>query len=427
MDESKTISFYTLGCRLNQAETAVLLASVEQEGYRVVDFGQPADIVVVNTCTVTEHGDADTRRIVTKINREQGKASIALVGCQAQTQGEELLTFPGVRWVIGNEIKMNLGKILKSGSQSPQLLVPPLQNKPFTIPFIETDPDHTRANLKIQDGCDYFCSYCEIPYARGRARSREFDDLIRGAAQLAAAGHREIILTGINVGLYRDRGKTIEDVVRALEKIPNLARIRISSIETTTIPGTLLAGMAAGGKLCRFLHVPLQSGSDRILQAMNRKYNASEYAHFVVRVHRTVPLICFGTDVIVGFPGETEQDFNTTYDFLHSLPFAYFHVFSYSDRLHSCSKKFPQKVARESIIERSRRLRSLSVLKRQAYLGRFTGRTEQVLFEQQKDGWWTGFTDTYIRVKVKSSRNLHNQLVPVLLDRMDNQTMTGSL
>jgi threonylcarbamoyladenosine tRNA methylthiotransferase MtaB len=424
--DSKTISFYTLGCRLNQAETAIIKQSLVQQGFQLVDFGQPCDIVVINTCTVTENGDEDTRRIINKINRES-HPRIALIGCQAQTQGDRLLDFPGVHWVIGNELKMDLAAILARESSVQQLFVAPLQQKTFTIQVMEADHDHTRANLKIQDGCDFFCSYCEIPYARGRVRSREFDDLVRGAQQLAAAGHREIVLTGINIGLYCDEEKTLADVIGSLEEIPGLARIRLSSIENTTIPDSILARMTGNSKLCRFLHVPLQSGSDKILEAMNRKYKTAEFHEFVTRVRRTAPLACFGTDVIVGFPGETEPDFQQTYDFLEANSFSYFHVFSYSDRLHSCSRKFPAKVPRDIIARRSQKLRELSVNKRRRFMGQFIDRTEWVLFEQEKNGYWNGLTDTYIRVRVKSEKNLHNQLLPVHLDRAENQIMMGHL
>ena len=424
----KTVSFYTLGCRLNQAETALIQRGFEREGYHVVGFDQPADIVVINTCTVTENGDADTRRLVNKINRMNAEAQIALVGCQAQIQQEKLLEMSGVRWVVGNAVKMDLAEMLHVFDDGPpQVIAPVIKKGSFKIPFAGIDPHHTRANLKIQDGCDFFCSFCEIPYARGRARSREFDDLVREARELVAAGHQELVLTGINVGTYRFADKNIADVITALEEIVGLLRIRITSIEPTTVPGAILDRMAAQRKLCRFLHIPLQSGSDEVLQKMNRRYTAKEFIDFLRLTVDKVPGVCLGTDVIVGFPGETAANFADTYELLRELPFTYFHVFGYSDRKIARSRKSADKVPKEEIEKRSLRLRDLSARKRRTYFERFLGRTEWVLFEQKKKDFWTGLTDTYIRVKAKSDRDLHNQFLPVRLEKIDNQSVIGMI
>ncbi len=423
------VAFYTFGCRLNQAETAILEQQFEQRGYQVVDYRDGADVVIVNTCTVTENGDADTRRLVNKINRLNPQTRIALVGCQAQVQREKLLSLPNVHWVVGNEQKMDLTRILQDHwkDSEPQVITPAIRRQSFTLPVAGIDRKHTRANLKIQDGCDFFCSFCIIPYARGRARSREFEDILKEARQLVAAGHKELVITGINVGTYRYEGKTVFDVIRALEELEGLARIRISSIEPTTIPEGFLQNMRNGSKLCRYLHIPLQSGSNKILQRMNRRYTREEFAEFLWQVYREVPNICLGTDVIVGFPGETEEHFEETYRFLRELPLAYFHVFSYSERQWAKSRKLEGKVYREVIERRSKRLRELSARKRRIYLEKQIGRVEKVLFEQEKKGYWTGLTDTYIRVKVKARRDLQNCLLPVHLDRIDGQTMIGHL
>jgi len=423
------VSFYTLGCRLNQAETAILQQYFEKEGYRVVNFKDPADVVVVNTCTVTENGDADTRRLVNKINRMNPEARIALIGCQAQLQRKELLSLPRVHWVVGNEKKMQLPDLLREhwNRETPLVDVPAIHRKSFTLPVAGVDRQHTRANLKIQDGCDFFCSFCVIPYARGRARSREFDDIMQEARQLVAAGHKELVITGINVGTYAYRGKTLLEVIGALEAIPGLQRIRISSIEPTTIPVAFFDRTWPESKLCRYLHIPLQSGSDRILQAMNRRYEREEFAQFIRGVYHRVPDICLGTDVIVGFPGEREEDFEETYRFLEEPPLAYFHVFSYSERSRAKSRKLTGKVPPAVIDQRSRRLRELSARKRREYLERQVGKVETVLFEQNKKGFWTGLTDTYVRVKVKSGTDLQNRMLPVRLEQVDGQTVIGSL
>ena len=422
------ISFYTLGCRLNQAETAIMQKSMEQAGFRTVDFGDASDIVVINTCTVTENSDADTRRVVNKIQRINDKAKIALVGCQAQVQGQKLADLPGVKWVIGNALKMDLATLLSADYDGEtQVLTPVIKKGSFTIPFAAVDENRTRANLKIQDGCDFFCSFCEIPFARGRARSREFEDILREARQLAAAGHQEVVLTGINVGTFSYEDKTICDVIASLEKISDLKRIRISSIEPTTIPGQLLDKIAERQKLCRYLHIPVQSGNDEILQNMNRKYSVAEFSDFIQKAHAKIENVCIGTDVIVGFPGETDTHFTDSYDTLRELPFTYFHVFSYSDRDHNKSRKYGNKVDKQTIDMRSKRMRDLSARKRRVYFERNIGGIESVLFEQKKNSYWTGLTDTYIRVKAKSELDIANQILPVRLEAVDQQTIIGTI
>lgn len=426
----KKIAFYTFGCRLNQAETAIIEQGFKGGDYEIVDYRNEPDVMVVNTCTVTENGDADTRRLVNKMRRINPEVEIALVGCQAQVQREKLLDLPNVKWVVGNARKMEMETILReSGGDEPQLITPTIRKNSFTIPFIGFDKKHTRANLKIQDGCDFFCSFCEIPYARGRARSREFDDILSEAEQLAAAGHHELILTGINIGTYDYEGKTLLDVLNSLQHIDDLWRIRISSIEPTTIAEEVVDLLAVKSKLCRYLHIPIQSGSDPVLSDMMRKYTVQEFVDFLMAAHRKAPDACLGTDVIVGFPGETDDHFEETYNLLLDLPFAYFHVFSYSDRDHAKSSRLDdaEKIPRETIIQRSRRLRELSNRKRLVYFQENIGKTELVLFEQQKNGAWNGVTDTYIRVNVTSDLNLKNQLLPVRLEHAGNQGMTGSL
>jgi threonylcarbamoyladenosine tRNA methylthiotransferase MtaB len=424
----KRVSFYTLGCRLNQAETAIIERSFEQNGYKIVDFGQPADVVVINTCTVTENGDADTRRLVNKANRLENQPQIALIGCQAQLQGKRLAQLPGVRWVVGNAVKMDLVNILgRQSGEEPQVLTPVIKRESFTIPIAGIDKRHTRANLKIQDGCDFFCSFCEIPYARGRARSREYADIMAEAEQLVAAGHKEIVLTGINIGTYSYQNRNIDDVLSGLEAIEGLERIRISSIEPTTISERLIERMAAKNKLCRYLHLPIQSGHDDILRAMLRKYTTEDFSTFIKQVHAKVDNICLGTDVIVGFPGETEEHFDTTYELVRELPFAYFHVFSYSDRHYSRSRRYAAKVPRQVIEQRSRQVRELSARKRRLFMQRNLGQVVPVLFEQRKNGCWSGLTDNYIRVKAAANFDLANRLVPVRLEKIDSQAVFGKI
>ncbi len=427
--QKKSISFYTLGCRLNQSETAVIQRTFESDGYRIVDFNEPADVVVINTCTVTENGDADTRYLVHKIHRLNPHARIALIGCQAQIQKEKLTQLPNVYWVVGNAKKMELAAILKEVSfgNKPQVIAPAIPRESFKIPVAGIDREHTRANLKIQDGCDFFCSFCEIPYARGRSRSREFSDILTESETLVAAGHKELVLTGINLGTYQHEEKKFLNVIDALEKIDGLMRLRISSLEPTTIPDELFERMSAKSKLCRYLHIPIQSGHDEILALMKRKYTVAEFGDFIWRIVKTVPEICLGTDVMVGFPGETDGHFEGTYEILRDLPFAYFHVFSYSQRQFAQSQNLVNPVANETIQKRSKILRDLSQRKRQLFLQKFLGSVQKVLFEEKKNGCWVGLTDHYVRVKVDSPLDLHNKIIEVYLQNLDGPMCVGCL
>lgn len=424
----KTISFYTLGCRLNQSETAVLERCLEADGFKIVDFNAPADVVVINTCTVTENGDRDTRRLVNKINRVNPKTRIALVGCQAQIQKEKLTRMPGVRWVVGNARKMDLAVILRAhADDEPQVIAPAIPRGSFTVPLAGIDSRHTRANIKIQDGCDFFCSFCEIPYARGRARSREFNDIIVEAKALAAAGHKELVMTGINAGTYRQNGRALVDVIDALEQIDGIHRIRISSIEPTTISQRIIEKMARGSKLCRYLHIPLQSGSNQILKAMKRKYTAEEWIDFIEAAHARVPQICIGTDIIVGFPGEGERQFEESVACLRDRPVHYAHIFSYSKRSMARSRRLPDEVPAPEIQRRSRILRELSARKRRMFHESLRGTTQKVLFEQKKNELWTGLSDHYARVLVSSDKPLANQVVDVKITGSNEKMIFGEI
>jgi threonylcarbamoyladenosine tRNA methylthiotransferase MtaB len=424
-----SVSFYTFGCRLNQSETAVIQRTFEAKGFHVVDVSQPADVVVVNTCTVTANGDADTRRLVNRIKRTNPRARIALIGCQAQIQKAKLADLPNVLWVIGNARKMDVLEILTEddGSGQPRVVTPAIPREDFTVPIAGIDHRHTRANIKIQDGCDFFCSFCEIPYARGRARSRKFDDIMLEAQALAAAGHKELVITGINVGTYKNSGKTLMDVVGGLEQIDGLERVRISSIEPTTVPDGLTQKMAHSTKLCRHLHIPLQSSNTYILMRMQRKYSPNEFLEYIQKAKATVPGICIGTDIIVGFPGETEEQFRDTMQALKEWPLDYAHVFSYSRRHMARSQKFSQELSAPTITRRSQILRAISLRKREQFMNSQIGSIQKVLFEQCQQGHWTGLTDNYCRVKVRSEMKLHNRYLEVKITRADRPALIGTL
>jgi len=421
-----TVAFYTQGCRLNQSETTSLERYFEATGYDVISSIDEANIVVVNTCTVTENGDTDTKRLVRKITRSNPSSSIALIGCQSQILKEKLLELPNVKWVVGNAEKMRLPSLLENDSE-PMVLVEKIKREPFVINTSGVDKKHTRANIKIQDGCDFYCAFCVIPFARGPARSRVYEDIIRESVDLVAAGHQEIVVTGINVGTYEFEEKSIHDVLNGLSRIDGLQRIRISSIEPTTISSDIIKMMHNHPKLCPYLHIPLQAGSDDVLSLMNRKYTMKEFRDFVNFAYDSVDDICIGTDIIVGFPGETKEHFDQTVANLMTLPIHYFHVFSYSERQYARSKKMDLQVPASEIQRRSKILRDLSQKKRKQFYERFIGNVMPVLFEQKKHGFWSGLTDNYIRVRVQSDRDLRNKLLNVTLNSIEGQSVIGTV
>lgn len=411
-------SLHTIGCRLNQAETALLGDQLRSRGYELVEFGRPADLVVLNTCSVTDNAEADCRNLIRKIRRTAPDAFVAVTGCYAQTGADVLQQMEGIDLIVGTQYKMDLPRYLTSLERRPApevLHTRTVSRDDFTIEGVG-EYESTRANLKVQDGCNFMCAFCIIPFARGHERSRRPDDIRREAEGLVARGHREVVVTGVNVGRYSCEGRSLDDVIGMLESVPGLDRIRISSIEPTTISDELLERMSGPSKLCRYLHVPLQSGDDGILAAMNRRYRAKEYAAFIEKAVRMVPDLGLGADLMVGFPGETDAAFANTHALAADLPFSYFHVFSYSPRRGTAALKLPDPIAAGTITARSEELCALSRAKRLAFYHRHVGRTVSVLFETRNHaGLFTGLTDNYIRVGVPAEADLSNQLSPVRL------------
>jgi len=412
-------SLQTIGCRLNQAETALLADRLRQDGYDLVEPGHRTDLLVLNTCSVTDHAESDCRYVVRRTLQQSPHAFVAVTGCYAQTGAEALSLMPGIDLIVGTQFKMSL----------PNLLPPPQALRKRPAPHLmhsrtidrddfvlsgAGDYDSKRANLKIQDGCNFMCSFCLIPFARGHERSRQMDDTLREATALTDRGHRELVLTGVNLGRYAQDGRTLLDLIRRLEQIPSLDRLRISSIEPTTVSDDLLEHMATSPKLCRHLHLPLQSGDDGILQAMNRRYRVRDYAAFVEKARGLMPDIGLGTDVMVGFPGEGEREFSNTLALLSDLPLAYIHVFSFSPRPGTAAAGLPGQVDPAIIRTRSKALAELARAKRLAFDQAYVGRTVRVLFETPNDeGLWNGLTHNYIRVGTRSERDLTNQFMPV--------------
>jgi threonylcarbamoyladenosine tRNA methylthiotransferase MtaB len=429
--QQRRVAFSTIGCRLNQAETALLKDGFRRRGFMPVEYGQETDVLVLNSCTVTEGAEADCRRLVRQTLRQSPKAFVAVTGCYAQTGLNVLRQIEGIDLIVGNQYKMQLPDILPPISQQVKQAMPRAHHERMDSDnfLLEGVGEYstTRANLKIQDGCQFMCAFCLIPFARGRERSRFVDDAVREAEGLVQRGHRELVLTGVNIGQYQDQETDLLGLITRLEAIEGLERIRISSIEPTTIPEGLLEYMKTSRKLCRFLHVPLQSGDDVILRTMNRRYSVQEYQEAMELAFRMIPDVCFGTDVMVGFPGEGQREFSNTLAFIQNLPFAYFHVFSYSPRPGTASTKMSDAVSPKLIKERSRTLRELSRQKQKTFQQRFFGHEISVLFEDEVDGIWSGLTDHYIRVDVRSSLDLKNTVQSVVATGVMSDRVVGIL
>jgi threonylcarbamoyladenosine tRNA methylthiotransferase MtaB len=422
------VSFFTLGCRVNQTETAVLEDVFRQKGFQLVDGETAMDIAVINSCTVTGESDHEALRIIKRVRQLNNDVRVAVIGCQAEVQKEDVLAMANVRWVVGSARKMHLADIiLEDPDVLKRLVVPTIRRTAFTMPLVNVKGRRTRAYLKVQDGCDNFCAYCEVPFARGRARSRVFDDVMAAGEALVDAGHQEIVLTGINIGLYQDQTRTLVDVIKGLEKMKALKRIRLSSVEYAPWIMDLAGLMKPPHKLCRFLHIPVQSGCDAVLRRMGRRYVCADMASLLRKLSAKVPGLLLGTDVIAGFPGETDRDFEQTCGFLREQPFHYFHVFSYSDRRRARSRSFKGSVSPEVVRARSRQLREISQAKHREFLSSLPGSTAEVLFEHKKDEDWIGHTDNYVTIKTRSNRDLHNIIIPVQITGIQTDTAIGKI
>ncbi|MFH1893148.1 MAG: tRNA (N(6)-L-threonylcarbamoyladenosine(37)-C(2))-methylthiotransferase MtaB [Candidatus Zixiibacteriota bacterium] len=423
-------SLHTLGCRLNQSETAIIAKTLADRGFEIVEWGEPADLTVINTCTVTEQADSKCRQAVRQAIRKNPDAFVAVVGCYSQMAVDIISHIEGVDLIVGNEQKLRVTDYidgLKKNAVPVVIHSSKMSADDFTIESVGIYENHTRANLKLQDGCDFVCSFCIIPRARGRSRSRKYSDVIAEAEKLASMGFREIVLTGVNIGTYQSDDHSFLDVIRNLEGIDGIDRIRISSIELTTIKKDLVEYMATSKKLCSHLHIPLQSGDDSILDAMRRKHAAKDFADFVEWSVNSVPGIGIGTDIMVGFPGETDDQFKNTKKFLADLPIEYFHVFVYSDRADTPASRLPNKVDHQIKKLRSRILIEMGERKKYAFCEKYIGTPVDVLFETAAENVWVGYTDNYMRVRATSDLNLRNEIRTVVPDRIEGDTLIGEI
>jgi threonylcarbamoyladenosine tRNA methylthiotransferase MtaB len=400
--DRKKIAFHTLGCKLNFAETSTISRSFPEDKYERVPASSRADVYIINTCSVTDAADKKCRQAIRKFSNLSPGAFIAVVGCYAQLKPQEISSIPGVDLVLGTNEKFNLVEYLSGTEKKASAEVHSCDlSASDTFNDSYSMGDRTRSFLKVQDGCDYGCSYCTIPMARGKSRNPEITRLIEEAQNIASRGITEIVLTGVNIGDFgRSTGDSFASLLRELEKIRGIERIRISSIEPNLLTDEIIAMAAEGGKILPHFHIPLQSGSDKILALMRRRYKREVFAGRVLRVKDEIPLAGIGADVIVGFPGETAEDFNDTYSFIESMPLSYLHVFSFSERPGTVAAGLSGKVNPADKDERSRILIELSERKNLGFIKENIGKTSGVLFEKTRtEGFITGFTANYIRVE----------------------------
>ncbi|WP_309386159.1 tRNA (N(6)-L-threonylcarbamoyladenosine(37)-C(2))-methylthiotransferase MtaB [Cerasicoccus frondis] len=430
-------ALHTLGCRLNQSETMILREKLIAQGFDIVDFGDEADLAIINTCTVTRLADSKCRQAIRGFIRRNPEAYTAVVGCYSQMGAKEIAGIEGVDLILGNHDKMNVLDYIGEAEKNPAPVIvrERIDRDDFTMHFAGETPFEWRANLKIQDGCDFMCSFCIIPFARGRARSREFGDLMAEARHQVARGVKELVLTGVNIGTYQHSDRSVLEVVDALSQLPGLERVRISSIEPTTIPVELFDRMNdPSHALMPYLHIPLQSGSDKVLTEMRRRYDIAEWEAFVNDAAARVPGICIGTDIMVGFPGETENDFAESCRVLTENPLAYGHVFTYSERGNTPAARRDDHVPMEERHQRSARLRRLSSERRYAFYESNLGRETEVLFEDPRENTASGLTDNYVRVVLsgdglsgRTAAELRNEFARVRLERVSADFVEGKL
>jgi threonylcarbamoyladenosine tRNA methylthiotransferase MtaB len=426
---NKRIAIKTIGCKLNFAETSTISRKFVNRGFDIVDFNSKADVYVVNTCTVTANADKDCRKAVHQANRNNPNAFVAMVGCFSQLKPEEANSIEGVNVVLGNTEKYNVFEYYRD-----------FRNTNYAFDYHgnidKLDEFHssysaaerTRTFLKIQDGCDYECTYCTIPLARGKSRSGNIENTILQAKEIAKTNTREIVLTGVNTGDFGNgTNETFFDLIKELDKLENIDRIRISSIEPNLLTGKMIDFIAESKLFVPHFHIPLQAGSNKILKDMRRRYQRHLYSERVEKIRSVMPDCCIGVDVIVGFPTETEKDFEETYDFLNSLDISYLHVFSYSPRDNTKALDFKNIVIHAQRKERSKILHELSDSKQKTFYDKFIGQEKKVLFESYVDGKIQGHTDNYIKVIASGKEELRNNIIKVKLIENNKAFMVGQI
>ncbi len=427
-DMKKKVAFYTLGCKLNFSETSTIARGFQEDGFDRVEFSEHADMYVINTCSVTENADKRFKTIVKQAQKINPEAFVAAIGCYAQLKPEELAAVDGVDLVLGATEKFKITDYINDLTKNDfgEVHSCEIEEADFYVGSYAIG-DRTRAFLKVQDGCDYKCTYCTIPLARGISRSDTLQNVLNNAAEISAKGIKEIVLTGVNIGDYgkgefgnKTHEHTFLDLVKALDRVEGIHRLRISSIEPNLLKNETIDFVFQSNSFVPHFHIPLQSGSDDILKLMRRRYMSSLYIDRVNKIKETMPHACIGVDVIVGFPGETDEHFLETYHFLNELDISYLHVFTYSERDNTAAAEMGGVVSKQVRNKRSKMLRGLSVKKRRAFYEGQLGKTHQVLFEgENKEGYIHGFTSNYVKVKSPWNPALVNTLHEVSLTEID--------
>lgn len=418
----KTVAFYTLGCKLNFSETSTIGRQLSDAGMQKVPFEAGADVYVVNTCSVTDNADKKCKKIVKEALRHNPNAFVAIVGCFAQLKPAEIAKIPGVDVVLGAAEKFNISNYLNDTRKKEVAEIKEGKIKEVLDYHASYSiGDRTRSFLKVQDGCDYFCSFCTIPLARGKSRSDTIANVIRQVEEIVATGIKEIVLTGVNTGDFgQGTAENFLQLLQAIEKVAGLERLRISSIEPNLLTDEIIELVAQSKVIVPHFHIPLQSGSDKILQSMRRRYLTDLYTSRVTKIKNLMPHCCVGVDVIVGYPGEEHEDFLETYQYLNELNISYLHVFTYSERVNTTAYKLPGKVPNSQRADRSKMLHILSDKKRLAFYNEHMGKTYKVLWEAENDSnTMYGFTDNYIKVKTTYDPILVNELTEVVIREID--------
>jgi len=423
MIQYKKVAFYTLGCKLNFSETSTIGRLFEDAGFAKVDFTDGADIYVINTCSVTENADKKCKQIVKKALKHNPAAFVVIVGCFAQLKPEEIAKMPGVDLVLGANEKFNIVEHLDNIEKKAvgEFVAEEIKHTKTFVPGYSFG-DRTRTFLKVQDGCDYFCSFCTIPLARGRSRSANVAATMKTAYEVAATDAQEVVLTGVNIGDFgKGHNETFFDLVKELDTVEGIARYRISSIEPNLLSNDIISYVSNSQRFVPHFHIPLQSGSDHVLKQMRRRYDTELYADRIKHIKQEMPNACIGVDVIVGYPGETEAEFLKTYDFLNGLDISYLHVFSYSERDNTTAVRVTENiVSKEDRAKRSKMLHILSDKKKRAFYETQVGKSGTVLWEAEEDGGMMhGFTENYIKVKTAFDADKVNSFEQVMFNEID--------
>ena len=418
------VAIHTLGCKLNFSESSTIVRQLEDNGFSRVDFSDEADIYIINTCSVTDNADKKCRTTVKNVLKQNPEAYVVVIGCYAQLKPKEISEIPGVDMVLGAAEKFNMIEHLHSLKKEEEAIVFN-KNIKETQDFIPAFSygDRTRSFLKVQDGCDYFCSFCTIPLARGKSRNATVAETVAKAKEVAATDIKEVVITGVNIGDFgadQDYAETFYDLVVELDKVEGIDRYRISSIEPNLLSNVVIDFVAASDKFVPHFHIPLQSGDDEILTKMRRKYVSELYADRIARIKKQMPDCCIGVAIIVGFPGETEEHFLTTYQFLNELDISYLHVFPYSERNNTTAKKMAGKVTKAEKIDRAKRLRILSAKKKRFFYESQLGKEMEVLWEEEKQGEnMQGFSENYIRFEAPYDATRVNQVERLRFDAIN--------